>query len=73
MTFSDLLSPAEASGRLEDLCKGFAQAGNRCPLGANAALRVRIMRAFMHLLGKSAPLWCFWREGRPQFAPKRLA
>jgi hypothetical protein len=30
MIFSDLPSPAEASGRLEGPRKGFAQAGNRC-------------------------------------------
>jgi len=32
MIFSDLPSPAEASGRMEGLCTGFAQAGNRCTL-----------------------------------------
>jgi hypothetical protein len=32
MIFSDLPSPAEASGRLEGPRKGFAQAGNRFTL-----------------------------------------
>jgi hypothetical protein len=32
MIFSDLPSPAEASGRLDGLHRGFAQAGNRCTL-----------------------------------------
>ena len=38
MILSDLPSPAEASSRKDGLSKGFAQAGNRCPL-------FRIMRA----------------------------
>jgi hypothetical protein len=29
MIFSDLPSPAEASSKLNKLCQGFAQAGNR--------------------------------------------
>jgi len=32
MIFSDLSSPAEASGHSIGPRKGFAQAGNRCPL-----------------------------------------
>jgi hypothetical protein len=32
MIFSDLPSPAEASGRTIGKCKGFAQAGNRYTL-----------------------------------------
>jgi hypothetical protein len=32
MIFSDLPSPAEASGHTTGLCKGFAQAGNRYAL-----------------------------------------
>jgi hypothetical protein len=32
MIFSDLPSPAEASSQNDDLCQGFAQAGNRLPL-----------------------------------------
>jgi hypothetical protein len=32
MIWPDLPSPAEASGHFEGFSKGFAQAGNRCPL-----------------------------------------
>src|SRR5688572_8530712 len=32
MILSDLPSPAEASSKNDDPCKGFAQAGNRYPL-----------------------------------------
>jgi hypothetical protein len=32
MIFSDLPSPAEASGHTAGVCKGFAQAGNRFTL-----------------------------------------
>jgi hypothetical protein len=32
MIFSDLPSPAEASGQNDRPCQGFAQAGNRFPL-----------------------------------------
>jgi hypothetical protein len=32
MIFSDLPSPAEASSQDDELCQGFAQAENRCPL-----------------------------------------
>src|SRR5262249_23018858 len=54
LIFSDLPSPAEASTQMPNRSKGFAQAGNRCPLfGIRLLLDQFVATAFGHQNGRS--------------------